>query len=255
MQCISCQEEVSEKLLHAIANNACPFCGQLIMEAELQTLLNSLAAVMCELETKDFLPQAEAWLRQNFDLISLHSDEYIALDAERAVAKDKLAVADQELLLAKKEIGILQKMPARNTKPMLDADGNPIQVDGEIVQVAAPEKTSEFFKRADAGKLAGKTNELAKLAAKIRAKGGNSLTMPMEDVVEDADYDQYDQGESWEEPLDPIAESLVAMGGGGGSQSGYVAKDVQKLQQLQAKQRNASRAMAGGGAGMFSRSS
>src|SRR5271163_5373105 len=111
MECLSCQEEVSEKFLHAIANNACPFCGQSIMPPELQALLNSLAGVMCDLETKGFLPEAEAWLKQNFNLFSSNSDEYITLANALAVAKEQLGTTANELADAKQKLDDIEKNP------------------------------------------------------------------------------------------------------------------------------------------------
>jgi hypothetical protein len=261
MQCISCQEEVSERFVSALAKNLCPFCGQGLMPPELQTLLNGLAAIMCDLETKSYLGEAEGWLKQNFDLISMASDEYVALTASLEASNEKVASLQAELVEANKKVEAGQKkspLSMRNPKPLLDTDGNPIKIDGEIVQVEDQSVTNSFMKRAEVGKLVAKTEELKKVAAKIRAAGGkgNSLTIPVEDVVEDASYDPYEAEDSYDEPLDPIAERLAAMGSGGGNtQGGYNPRDVAKLQNLQAKQKAASRAMAGGSAGMFHRSS
>ena len=262
MQCISCQEEVSERFVSALAKNLCPFCGQGLMQEELKELLNSLAAIMCDLETKSYLAEAEGWLKQNFDLLSMGSDEFIALTTSLEAAGEKIVSLQAELVEANKKIEAGQKkapLSMRNPKPLLDTDGNPIKIDGEIVQVEDQSVTNSFMKRAEVGKLVAKTEELKKVAAKIRAAGGkgNSLLVQPEDMVDmggDA-YDQYEADDNYDEPLDPIAERLASMGSANASSSGgYNAKDVAALQNLHAKQKAASRAMSGDGAGMFHRS-
>lgn len=76
MQCMTCHEEVSQRFLHSIAANSCPFCGARIMPEEMQTALNKLREVMTDIEDKGFTEQAESWLRSNFDLIAITSVEY-----------------------------------------------------------------------------------------------------------------------------------------------------------------------------------
>lgn len=253
MQCMSCNEEVSEKFLHALTANSCPFCGSGIMPEELRTLLNNLAVVMCDLETKAFLPQAEAWLKQNFDLLPAHSEEYQGLlaelekkDVELAVSEDKLNIATKELTTVKQKLDNLEKNPLRSAKLTLNQEP---AVEGTVVQVGDQITTNAFMKRADASKLVAKSNELKKVADKIKVAGGlSSLTVPMTDVVEEFD-EAYE-----EEELESIAAMMAAGGVGTGNQSGgYNAKDVQLLKNLQAKQRQASRGLSSGGVGLFSR--
>jgi hypothetical protein len=252
MQCISCAEEVSEKFLHAISQNLCPFCGQLIMPEELKVLLNNLAVVMSELEIKSFLGETEAWLKQNFDLISMASDEYGSLIASLDAANERIATISEELATTNKKLEEASKDPLRNfrqTNQQPQTEGS-----GQLIQVGDPTKTNEFMKRAEVGNLVARTDELKKVAAKIRAAGGkgNTMTVPLYDVVED-DYDPSEAEEDWNEPLDPVAEALASLGGQNNQSGTYNPRDVAKLQQLHAKQRNAIATLEGGGASMGGR--
>jgi hypothetical protein len=254
MECLSCNEEVSARFVHALASNACPFCGQHIMAPELQASLNSLREVMTDIGEKGYIAQAEAWLRSNFDLVSTNSDEYHKLTDELSTAQASLQDLTKELEEMKKQP--LAKNPAA-IKLALDKDGKPIQVEGQVL--SDPSKINTFFQRAQATRSLGKTNEVKEAIAKVKmaAMSGSGIdpiaaafNMPIE---EDDPIDVYES----DEPLDAlgIGDQLAALGSGGGGSGGYNAKDVQSLKIQQAKVAQAARRLAGtGSAGLISRS-
>src|ERR1700722_3546425 len=66
MRCKSCKEDVPPKFAHAISVNVCPLCGQEIMVAQLQKILNDLKNVMNE--TKEYSEEVADWLFSNYGL-------------------------------------------------------------------------------------------------------------------------------------------------------------------------------------------
>jgi hypothetical protein len=252
MECITCHEDVSERFLHSLANNSCPFCGQHIMAPELQASLNSLREVMTDIGEKGYLAQAEAWLRSNFDLISTNSDEYHKMT-------DDLSTAQASVQELTKEIEGLKKHPGKNPaaiKLALDKDGKPIQVEGESLQ--DPTKTNVFFQRAQATRSLNKNDEVKQAIAKIKnaamvGSGIDPIAAAFNAPIEEEPYDVYEA----DEPLDAlgIGDQLAALGSGAASNAGYNAKDVQSLKLQQAKVAQAARRLAGtGSAGLISRS-
>lgn len=66
MRCKSCKEDVPPKFVHAISVNVCPLCGQEIMDAELQSILNDLKSVMDK--TAKYADETADWLFSNYGL-------------------------------------------------------------------------------------------------------------------------------------------------------------------------------------------
>jgi hypothetical protein len=141
MKCNSCSEEVSSKFAHAIATNVCPFCGETIMDVNLQLVLNGLREVMTESVKQEFIPQTFDWLKSNFNLISVESDEYQQLIHNNEQLKNEL----EEL----KSRGGKGSAPLKkNIKPefVVDEEGNQLQVNGTPIQPDVI--TSGFAERA-----------------------------------------------------------------------------------------------------------
>jgi hypothetical protein len=66
MKCRSCKEDVPPKFAHALSVNVCPLCGQEIMVAQLQKILNDLKNIMNE--TKEYSEEVSDWLFSNYGL-------------------------------------------------------------------------------------------------------------------------------------------------------------------------------------------
>jgi hypothetical protein len=66
VRCRSCKEDVPPKFTHAISVNVCPLCGQEIMVAQLQKILNDLKSIMNE--TKEYSEEVADWLFSNYGL-------------------------------------------------------------------------------------------------------------------------------------------------------------------------------------------
>src|ERR1700722_5181983 len=79
MKCLTCSNEVSSKFAFAIASNCCPFCGDLIMQVELQKILNGLHDVMTSATKQSFEDQALNWMTTNFNLVSRDAEEIVEL--------------------------------------------------------------------------------------------------------------------------------------------------------------------------------
>jgi|ERR1700722_1625766 len=66
MRCKSCKEDVPPKFVHAISVNVCPLCGQEIMDAKLQSILNDLKSAMDK--ASEYSEESADWLFSNYGL-------------------------------------------------------------------------------------------------------------------------------------------------------------------------------------------
>lgn len=272
MKCQTCDGEVPQKFAYAIAMNVCPLCGQQIMEPELQKVLNSLREVMTEASAQDYQSEAFDWLRSNFNLISVDSEEYQKVLNESIQLKIDLQ-EEKEKSKYSKPIPKSGRMAQGHQEVQMgtDEEGNQVQLQGENIQ--DPERTQVFLERANAAKMAERNNHYRKMVSQIRKSGsagaeggggmggGGAITPEMimaaspEEVEEmeamlsgggpiasSSDYDDDDA-------LDPIAESFIRNAGhsGGGQGGDYNPRDVAKLQALQSKSSQASKALDRGG--------
>jgi Zn-finger nucleic acid-binding protein len=73
MNCISCQAEINPKWVHAIENNVCPSCGQVIMEEHLKGLFSTLRKTMEQLNP--YQDQLDDWMLSNHNYIKTTSDQ------------------------------------------------------------------------------------------------------------------------------------------------------------------------------------
>jgi hypothetical protein len=263
MKCMTCQEEVSQKFLHAVATNICPFCGQNLMPLELQTCLNNLRTVMTEIGEKAFLKQAQDWLRSNFDLVATDSDEYVKREDDFNTLQASFIELTETFQQVKTELDEIKKRPQANTikdpsaiKMALDEHGKPIQLKGESLQNA--ETSNMFMQRAYDGiqKTNKNPDELRKLANKIKTTQGNQGMVASIMNVSDDDVDPYAQEEyeDDEEMLDPIGEQLAMLGNGGSNLGGGMNALPKTLQHKKATA--AKRALSSGGSvGLISRTS
>jgi len=228
MKCTSCSSEINPKWKHAVDQNLCPFCGQLIMDAALKALLSTLSVTLEKLtEHPDHL---EDWLRTHG---YVREDKIVYAPAPTPAAKapvtlpeDTLSIQDQAITNkffknadATKIVGKtqhLKEMVSQIKKQTKFLDG----VSAEDLDTSNPDVA------ADLQEMLGTSQEI-------------SSALP--------------SGED-EEDIHPIALAMAQAAGGKSGQSN--AKDLIKLQQLQSKTATArNRMLSGaGGKGSFSRS-
>lgn len=188
MKCVSCQADVDPKWQHAINNNACPWCGQPIMEEHLKNLLSTLGQTMQQLQ--NYPAQLNDWLLSNYNYIKTDSPDikdYLPKDILKELQKQQDDTEFQE----KKKSVVKIKLPG----------GGEQEVVVEQLQSAA--KTEGFFERAssmlpppdkddkDAPKSVGeKTQHLKAVARQIRkevASGLSGSSMLSPEMMQDAD--------------------------------------------------------------------
>lgn len=247
MKCNACSEEVSSKFAHAIATNACPFCGDPIMEQNLQVVLNSLREVMTEANQLNYLPAAFDWLKSNCNLISMDAPDYKELIEENAQLKTELETLKSRG--GKGSAELKKNMPSPEIK--VDDEGNEYQVNG--LQIQDEDTTSGFIQRAGVKKLPSNqdhfkniVNKLKKVDAGGGGPGPNSfsemMNMPLDQLEKyemqsmgmpgpssAIDMDYVDSG------IDPVMENLlqgVHIPGQGKDMQGWNAKDALTLQKM-----------------------
>lgn len=268
MLCISCNNEVPSKFTYAITMNCCPFCGEQIMEPELQAVLNSLRETMTLAAEKSYDSQALNWISSNFNMVSRDSEEFISLQKEVDRLNSELQSAKDKFIKPVPKSGKLAQQAAAEVQIGVDEEGHQVQLGGHTIQ--DPEVTQTFMERASAGKMADRNDHFRKMVSQIKKSGtgasnGDGATMVISPAMlaaaDPAEIEEMEQMLSGGVPivssgidgeyddddaLPPIAEAFIA-GASGKQAPGYNPRDVAKLQQLQSKSAKASRALDGGG--------
>lgn len=270
MKCKTCEGDVPPKFAHAIATNICPFCGQEIMDGELQTALTDLKQVMTA--TESYPEEVFDWLKCNFNLVLneglVPEEEYNGLEDQYETALEKITELQTQLANVKP---VARSGRAAAEKRALEADkdeeGN--DIGGEVIQ--DQETTNKFFKNAQVkapGDNASYYRDMVKQIKKtgtmgLMSEGGGTgmITPDMLDAVDSEETAEYQamlsggssfinssvQGDDYGGD-DEIPAVALAMMNKAKSQSGdYNARDVAKLQELQKKASRASREMNEGG--------
>lgn len=240
MKCTSCESEINPKWKHAVDTNLCPFCGQLIMDAELKALLSTLSLTLDKLSAHP--DHLEDWLRTH-----------------GYVREDKI---------------VHMPPPAPTAVPT----SSPAPQNKDTIAIQSQEVTNKFFKNAEATKIVGKTQHYKEMVNQIKKQGAAALTAnTMGGMINPEDLNTADpqvvadlqeilgqspeiasslpdNGGGDEDDIHPVALAMAHMAGGKGGQSN--AKDLMKLQQLQSKTASARNRMLSGssGKGSFSRS-
>jgi Zn-finger nucleic acid-binding protein len=236
MKCTSCESEINPKWKHAVESNLCPFCGQLIMDADLKALLSTLSVTLEKLS--DHPDHLEDWLRTHGyvreDKIVYPAPVAVPVHSPVPVNKDTVAIQSQEVTNkffknaeATKIVGKTQhykEMVSQIKKQgatALTANTLGGMINPEDLNTADPQVV------ADLQEILGSSPEIAS-------------SLP--------------DGGDGEEDIHPIALAMASMAGGKGGQNN--AKDLMKLQQLQSKTASARNRMLTGssGKGSFSRS-
>lgn len=256
MKCKSCTNDVPPKFAHAIKTNICPFCGEEIMDSELQCALTDLQTAMDF--TENYQEEIFDWLKCNYGLIpelgtvafSAHQEVLEKLDAANAEIN--------ELKLQVKPTPKSGKVSAGTVKPpsevAKDKEGNALE--GEAI--GDPEITNKFFKAAGAKAPTDAASHYKNMVKQIKEKGTTGLmseggaagviTPEMLEAAEEIDHSEFselfDDGSGAinsavdsdfddDNDIPPIA--LQMMHQAKNKNNGYNAKDVAKLQELQKK--------------------
>lgn len=76
MKCNSCEANIDPKWKHAIENNVCPFCGEVIMEEHLKTLLSDARNILDELNG-NYKEQFVEWAKKNYNLVYVEDQQQL----------------------------------------------------------------------------------------------------------------------------------------------------------------------------------
>jgi len=277
MRCKSCTNEVPPKFSHAIKTNICPFCGEEIMDSELQLALTGLQEAMLAVE--EYPDEMHDWLKCNYQLVAesgtVPLSQYEADLVEIADLRSSVEELKEKLANAKPtpKSGLTgpTKLPSEIAK---DKNGNALE--GEAL--ADPETNSKFFKNAlvkqpvDAAQhyknMVKKIKETGTMGSSEGGSGGGAITPEMMAAYtsgEESDPSEYNElfgGGPINSAIDSdyddeneIPAAALQMMHSAKSQSGdYNARDVAKLQELQKKAQRAGNAMnRTGGVGLIRR--
>lgn len=267
MKCISCEFEVDPKWNYAVETNKCPRCGSDIMEADLKELLSNLDITM-ELLGK-YPEQTKDWLLSKFNLINIGSEDLVKfipkeyLDTVRSEAVE----AELQKINQTKASGIIS--PDKKTvKVVLDDQESEVLID----KIQSDDKTTEFFKRAEAVKprldnfhsVAEKTSHIKKMVEKIKKTGSLEDELPSEiqselseDYMENMNAYMNQEPEIRSSISDPevddnIPSVVLAVANKYSGKNNQQHADIMKLKQMREKV-SSSRSNFSSGGGSFSR--
>ena len=148
MECKSCNSEIDPKWKHAIDQNICPFCGQPILDEQLQSSLSSLGKEMDELVSK-FPDQLDDWMKSNYSYIKMSKI------SQHQQSKGKKKDYSEEIQLK-------------------TINGEEYQVSGEVLQ--SSDVSNEFLKNAGADKVVKDQGRIKNLLKEIKSKGSPMIT-------------------------------------------------------------------------------
>jgi Zn-finger nucleic acid-binding protein len=214
MKCISCEIEINPQWKHAIDQNICPYCGQVILDENLKTLLSDLRETMDKLI--QYPNELNDWMLSNFNFIKTDSPKiYDYIDP---------SMLKMNKALLKKQVKQIQSGE-----------------DFEVTDVQDEEVTEDFLRRAGTKKVLNRQQELKEMAQNIK-KGnvGGGLILTPEQFEELANDDINESG-------DYEVEEMV-----NANAAGYKPVDIDKLKNVVSKQRNGQGNMLSG-RGAFSR--
>jgi len=273
MKCMSCEMEINPKWTHAIDMNVCPFCGQGIMEEHLKNLFSSLRQTMEAL--KEYPDQLNDWMLSNHSYIKTDSPQlkqYMPKEYAEEIRRQR----DDEV---KEEKKVIEAKRAEN-KSIVKVDTGEGAEEVLVEKIQSEEKTSSFFKRAEAVKpniegfksASEKTQHLKAMAQQIRREGatvinqaGLAAHLPAE-MIDSADPEAVAEFQSMMEggeiasslpdtggDDDAIPSVVLAMANRAAGKAKDPAADLAKLQQQQQKQAESRRNFQSGAKGSFSR--
>ena len=171
MKCISCEVVIDPKWKHAVEQNACPFCGNVIMPEELKGSLTLLAEIMKELE--NYPEQRNDWLLSNYNYIKTDSPDLV-----NYVPADKLKPTPRSIQNPK---------PSQTQSESLQNEPQVKVEHGEefiVEKLKSDEEVQSFLDRTDFGNkknstknmsLADRTAHLKQVASQIKKTGTVSV--------------------------------------------------------------------------------
>ena len=176
MECMSCNIQIDPKWRHAIDQNNCPFCGQLIMEQELKDLFSLLAETMDQFS--QYPNQLNDWMLSNHSFIKTDSPsftKYIPQEYIEDIIKERNLIAPKA-----------SKRPDSSFIKIKTEDGIK---EIEVKHLQSDEEAISFQKRAGAigsnfekfDSVAEKTRHIKALAEKIK-KDGMTTTSAKENI-------------------------------------------------------------------------
>jgi len=273
---MSCESEINPKWKHAIDSNICPFCGQNVMEEKLKDLFSDLRLTIEELLS--YPEQFHDWILSNYGFIKIDSPDLPKYLPNEFL--DNFVQQANENIKSKKP----QKDIVENGKFTVKVKTENGEEEVMAEKIQTEERTSAFFKRAEAVKpnidgdksAADKTQRLKNMAKQIKKAGTAAITADNNgfitaEMMEQADPEAIAEMQSLiSENESNIASSLptadddeipavvLAMANKGTSHGGSTnAADLMKLQQMHERVYNSHKNFESGenrGKGGFSRS-
>ena len=268
MKCVSCETEINPKWKHAIDRNVCPFCGECILEERLKNLLTSLRETMDALQ--GYPDQLSDWLLSNFNFIKTDSPDLILYMPKEAVRSMKKELDDEDF---EKRKSIIRVKTENGEEEVL------------VEKVQSQAKTKSFHDRASAGlfekdevpkNIADKTQYYKAITKKIKSESMSGGVIPEEGLMAmvrssstEADPDTVAEFQSVLSGGDIIASGLqetatgddddipavvahMANRAAAKKSNGVNERDLQSLNEMQNKVKNAQKKFSSGGGG-FSR--
>lgn len=261
MKCKSCEMNIDPKWSHALNNNICPGCGSSIMEEHLKNLITSLSDIMKELQ--QYPEQLNDWLLSNYNYIKTDSPNIVQF-VPKEILKD-----------IKKEIN---NEDFEKKKSIIKVKTGNVEEEVVVEKIQSDAKTEGFFDRAytEIGKKEGpksvaeRTQYFKEMAQKIKSEAAQghisqaSLASMIDEPIEDASVmaleaaitgnvvsslPEETSGDEEEIPSAVLAMASRAKKNNNGTPN---EADLQALEQMQNKAKNANKRLQSGKGG-FSR--
>jgi len=108
MKCQSCNVQIDPKWKHAIEKNVCPFCGESIMDQELQDLLVKAKDLINSLMSEKYKESFTDWIRSNYNFVL--SNQKITKNSESVLVETtKPVLSKQEEIFSRIKIPVINK--------------------------------------------------------------------------------------------------------------------------------------------------
>lgn len=167
MKCLSCEAQINPKWKHAIENNICPCCGELIMPEELKNGLMNLKK--CIESLSNYQEPLEDWLFHNYKLMNITTNAFAKM-VDSAV----------------KERNIRKKYEDIEKDEEDESEEDEALKDSKLISKGSQEQTNKFFKNAGVDHLINK-NKNKKIASQIKASSSDEQELLLDDNVDPLD--------------------------------------------------------------------
>lgn len=112
MKCKSCNENIPSKFAHAFKTNSCPYCGQEIMDGQLQSILNDLSTALDN--STDYSDQIEDWMETNYNFKKIKAPN----KNHQQVIVDSNRIIDNEASVKSKPITRVSDAPVQQEQTL-----------------------------------------------------------------------------------------------------------------------------------------